>query len=149
MSQASGNGDSDDQTNAGLPRRHVLRTVGAGALGLGLGGVALTAVTVPRGGAPQPQATSIPTPEGFGSVGQAPYLPAVFAKTFTGKPGENVAGTMKLVAHDVRSVVIPGTGHWVAEEAPQEVLAALTTFLAPYRNQGRSTRPQPAATLGK
>ncbi|MEV0689353.1 alpha/beta hydrolase [Streptomyces sp. NPDC050388] len=377
MSQASGNGDSEDQTNAGLPRRHVLRTAGAGALGLGLGGIALTAVTGPRGGAPQPQATSIPTPEGLGSVGQAPHLPAGFTKTFTsrfvqangirqhvvvggegpplllihgwpetwyawrlvmpelaghftvvvvdqrgigltekpesgydtrtlardmvalmdalghqrfavvghdtgmpiayalaadhpervtrlavaeaflpavtpsppligaaqvnnrlwhipfnrltdvneqlvrgregiyfgwqfatkavrklpdyavdhyvrilasqheslrgsfgwyralditgvqdqqrktrlltlpvlaiggaGSLGNNVAGTMKLVAHDVRSVVIPGTGHWVAEEAPQEVLAALTTFLAPYRNQGRSTRPQPAATLG-
>ncbi|MGW2407986.1 alpha/beta fold hydrolase [Streptomyces sp. NPDC001739] len=56
---------------------------------------------------------------------------------------------MKRVAHDVRSVVIPGAGHWVAEEAPQEVLAALTTFLGPYRDQRRSTRPQPAATLGK
>ncbi|WP_406466860.1 alpha/beta hydrolase [Streptomyces hirsutus] len=378
MSQVSGNGDSDDRTNAGLPRRHVLRTAGAGALGLGLGGIALTAVTASRGGAPQPQATSIPTPEGLGSVGQAPHLPAGFTKTFTsrfvqasgirqhvvvggegpplllihgwpetwyawrlvmpalakhftvvaadqrgigltekptsgydtrtlardmvalmdalghrrfavvghdtgmpiayalaadhpervarlavaeaflpavtpsppmlgtaqannrlwhipfnrltdvneqlvrgregiyfgwqfatkavrklpdyavdhyvrvlasqheslrgsfgwyraldttsaqdqqrktrpltlpvlaiggaGSLGENVAGTMKLVAHDVRSVVIPGTGHWVAEEAPREVLAALTTFLAPYRTQGRSARPQPAATLGK
>lgn len=378
MSQVSGNGDSEDQTNAGLPRRHVLRTAGAGALGLGLGGITLTAVTVPHGGAPQPQATSIPTPEGLGSVEQAPHLPAGFTKTFTsrfvqangirqhvvvggegpplllihgwpetwyawrlvmpalarhftviaadqrgigltekptggydtrtlardmvalmdalghqrfavvghdtgmpiayalaadhpervarlavaeaflpavtpsppmfgtaqannrlwhipfnrltdvneqlvrgregiyfgwqfatkavrklpdyavdhyvrilasqheslrgsfgwyraldttsaqdqqrktrlltlpvlaiggaGSLGENVAGTMRLVAHDVRSVVIPGTGHWVAEEAPQEVLAALTTFLAPYRTQGRNTRPQPATTLGK
>ncbi|MEU6557171.1 alpha/beta hydrolase [Streptomyces sp. NPDC046915] len=378
MSQASGNGDSDDQANAALPRRHVLRTAGAGALGLGLGGVALTAVTLPRGGAPQPRTTSIPTPEDLGFVGQAPHLPAGFTKTFTGrfvqangirqhvvvggegpplllihgwpetwyawrlvmpalakhftviavdqrgigltdKPktgydtrtlardmvtlmdalgyqrfavvghdtgmpiayalaadhpervarlavaeaflpavtpsppmigtaqannrlwhipfnrltdvneqlvrgregiyfgwqfatkavrklpdyvvdyyvrilasqhdalrgsfgwyraldttsaqdqqrkkrpltmpvlaiggagslGENVAGTMKLVARDVRSVVIPGTGHWVAEEAPQEVLAALTTFLAPYRDQARSPRPRATATHGK
>jgi hypothetical protein len=34
----------------------------------------------------------------------------------------------------VQSVVIPATGHWVAEEAPKEMLAALTPFLAPYRD---------------
>jgi pimeloyl-ACP methyl ester carboxylesterase len=47
--------------------------------------------------------------------------------------GERVADGMKLAADDVQGVVIPGAGHWVAEEAPQELLAALTTFLAPYR----------------
>ena len=47
--------------------------------------------------------------------------------------GEHVAEAMRLVADDVQSVVIPGTGHWVAEEAPGEVLAALSAFLAPYR----------------
>jgi len=26
--------------------------------------------------------------------------------------------------------VIPGSGHWVAEEAPEETLATLTAFLA-------------------
>jgi hypothetical protein len=41
---------------------------------------------------------------------------------------------MKLVADDVQTVVIPGSGHWVAEEAPEELLAALTAFLAPYRD---------------
>ncbi|WUW58896.1 alpha/beta hydrolase [Streptomyces sp. NBC_01456] len=78
-----------------------------------------------------------------------PLTLPVLAIGGAGSLGENVAGTMKLVAHDVRSKVIPGTGHWVAEEAPQEVLAALTTFLAPYRDRGRNTHPQPAATLGK
>ena len=28
----------------------------------------------------------------------------------------------------------PDTGHWVAEQAPEEMLAALTAFLAPYRD---------------
>ncbi|MEU6773101.1 alpha/beta hydrolase [Streptomyces sp. NPDC046759] len=46
--------------------------------------------------------------------------------------------SMKAAAHDVQSVVIPDCGHWVAEEAPEEMLAALTTFLAPYRGQGRA-----------
>jgi hypothetical protein len=30
----------------------------------------------------------------------------------------------------------PGIGHWVAEQAPEELLAALTEFLAPYREGG-------------
>jgi pimeloyl-ACP methyl ester carboxylesterase len=33
---------------------------------------------------------------------------------------------MKLAADDVRGPVIPGAGHWVAEEAPEEMLVALT-----------------------
>ena len=47
--------------------------------------------------------------------------------------GEHVADAMQLVADDVQSVVIPGAGHFVAEEAPDEMLAALTPFLTPYR----------------
>ena len=38
---------------------------------------------------------------------------------------------MKLVADDVQTVVLPGTGHWVAEQAPEELLDVLTAFLAP------------------
>jgi pimeloyl-ACP methyl ester carboxylesterase len=45
--------------------------------------------------------------------------------------GEGAANTMKAAAHDVHSVVIPGCGHYCLEEAPQEVLATLTAFLAP------------------
>ena len=48
--------------------------------------------------------------------------------------GENAANAMKLVADDVESVVLPGSGHWVAEQAPDALLAALTDFLAPYRD---------------
>jgi pimeloyl-ACP methyl ester carboxylesterase len=48
--------------------------------------------------------------------------------------GELVGNDMKLLATNVQSVVIPGTGHWVAEESPREMLAALTPFLAPYRD---------------
>jgi len=47
--------------------------------------------------------------------------------------GENAANAMKLVADDVQGVVLRGSGHWVAEQAPEELLAALTEFLAPYR----------------
>lgn len=46
---------------------------------------------------------------------------------------EGVEVTMKLVADDVQGVVLPGAAHWVAEQAPEVLLTALTEFLAPYR----------------
>ena len=48
--------------------------------------------------------------------------------------GDQVAATMKLAADDVQTLVVPGCAHWVAEETPEEALAALTAFLAPYRD---------------
>ena len=48
--------------------------------------------------------------------------------------GAMAADTMKLVADDVQTLVIPGAGHWLAEQAPDEMIAALTEFLAPYRD---------------
>jgi pimeloyl-ACP methyl ester carboxylesterase len=50
--------------------------------------------------------------------------------------GEGVAATMRLVADNVQGVTLAGAGHWVAEQAPKELLAALTAFLAPYRDRG-------------
>ena len=49
--------------------------------------------------------------------------------------GEGPGNTMKLAADDVQTVVLAGSGHWVAEQAPEELLAALTAFLAPYRER--------------
>ena len=48
--------------------------------------------------------------------------------------GAGVGNTMKLAADDVQTVVLAGSGHWVAEQAPEQLLAALTAFLAPYRD---------------
>jgi pimeloyl-ACP methyl ester carboxylesterase len=48
--------------------------------------------------------------------------------------GEGVGNTMKLAADDVQTVVLTSSGHWVAEQAPEQLLAALTAFLAPYRD---------------
>jgi pimeloyl-ACP methyl ester carboxylesterase len=42
-----------------------------------------------------------------------------------------VGDMMQLVADDAQTLVIPGIGHWIAEQAPQELLSALTAFLAP------------------
>jgi pimeloyl-ACP methyl ester carboxylesterase len=47
--------------------------------------------------------------------------------------GDMVGATMQLVADNVQTVVLAGSGHWVAEQAPEGLLAALTAFLAPYR----------------
>jgi pimeloyl-ACP methyl ester carboxylesterase len=48
--------------------------------------------------------------------------------------GEGTANTMRLVADTVESHIIPDSGHWVAEEAPEQLLAAVAPFLAPYRD---------------
>jgi pimeloyl-ACP methyl ester carboxylesterase len=56
--------------------------------------------------------------------------------------GENVGNGVRAVADDVQSLVIPGTGHFLAEESPDELLAALTAFLAPYRD-GPAAVPEP------
>ena len=48
--------------------------------------------------------------------------------------GEGPGMTMKLAADNVQTLVLAGCGHWVAEQAPEQLLVALTTFLAPYRD---------------
>jgi pimeloyl-ACP methyl ester carboxylesterase len=64
--------------------------------------------------------------------------------------GEGPGKTMKLVADDVQTVVLAGSGHWVAEQAPEQLLAALTGFLAPYRDEtaaAQDTEPQAVASV--
>jgi hypothetical protein len=34
----------------------------------------------------------------------------------------------------------PGAGHWLVEQAPEEMLTALRDFLAPYREGGGGLR---------
>jgi pimeloyl-ACP methyl ester carboxylesterase len=60
-------------------------------------------------------------------------LPVLAIVAQEGVPG-GAAMAMSLVADNVQGVVVPN-GHWVAEQAPNEVLGALTSFLAPYRNE--------------
>jgi len=44
---------------------------------------------------------------------------------------------LRRVADDVHCAVIPNCGHFVPEETPDALLALLTPFLEPYRNQSR------------
>ena len=48
--------------------------------------------------------------------------------------GEMAADTMKQVADDVETLILP-SGHWLAEQAPDEMLEALSAFLTPYRDE--------------
>jgi pimeloyl-ACP methyl ester carboxylesterase len=68
-------------------------------------------------------------------VSEAP-LPGLSVLAIGGAEGggEGPANTMKLATDDVQTVVLAGSGHWVAEQAPEELLEALTAFLAPYRD---------------
>jgi pimeloyl-ACP methyl ester carboxylesterase len=43
--------------------------------------------------------------------------------------GEALGRQVRLVATDVRVVVVPGSGHWLMEEKPKETMAALEGFL--------------------
>jgi len=49
--------------------------------------------------------------------------------------GPRAGDAMRPLADDVRTAVIPGAGHWVAEQAPDELVAELSGFLAPYRDR--------------
>ncbi|WP_350276423.1 alpha/beta hydrolase [Kribbella sp. HUAS MG21] len=60
-------------------------------------------------------------------------LPVLGIVAKEGVPG-GAAMAMSLVADNVQAAEVPN-GHWVAEQAPDEVLSALTSFLAPYRNE--------------
>lgn len=55
--------------------------------------------------------------------------------------GASVGATMRRAAHDVQSLVLPECGHYPAEEAPEAMLAALTAFLAPYRDGRAAADP--------
>jgi hypothetical protein len=89
----------------------------------------------------------LPTPEGPGSISGAPNLPAGFTNKFTSRYVDTGAlrvhavvggeGPPLLLVHRWHA-----TGHWVAEDAPEEMLAALTSFLAAYREGA----PAPAAS---
>jgi hypothetical protein len=45
-------------------------------------------------------------------------------------------------------MVLAGSGHWVAEQATEELLAALTAFLAPYRDAAAAARAVSAEAAG-
>jgi pimeloyl-ACP methyl ester carboxylesterase len=53
---------------------------------------------------------------------------------------DEVGRAFESLANDVQTAVIPGAGHWFAEEEPEETLAALTPFLAPYREAWSAAR---------
>ena len=67
---------------------------------------------------------------------RVPVLPMGGAES----SGAMVEETMKLTADDVQGIVFPGIGHWLAEQAPDEMVAALNAFLTPYRAEMAASR---------
>ena len=59
--------------------------------------------------------------------------------TFAGDlfAGDYVEREMRSVASNVQSVIVPGCGHFVQEEAPDQLLAAVLPFLQPYADAHR------------
>ena len=102
---------SADAVSAGISRRGAIRAAGAGALALGLGVAAAS----------------------FPAAAARKLTVQVLAIGGTESVGTGPGDAMKLAADNVQTLVIPGAGHWIAEQAPDQVLAALTAFLAPYR----------------
>ena len=49
-----------------------------------------------------------------------------------GSIAEAVGASLAPVADDLTSFILERCGHYVAEEAPEEMLSVLTEFLAPY-----------------
>jgi pimeloyl-ACP methyl ester carboxylesterase len=61
--------------------------------------------------------------------------------------GTMAAETMQLTADDVQPHVFPGVGHWLAEQVPpDEFVAVLTGFLAPYRDASQRVGAGAATT---
>ena len=54
--------------------------------------------------------------------------------------GEQVGEAMKLLADDVQSVVIPGAGHWVAEQAPDDDAGGADGVPGPVPGRGAHTQ---------
>ncbi len=47
-------------------------------------------------------------------------------------------------------MIVPGVGHWIAEEAPEALLGRLTPFLAPFLDSApMQSEPSPRAAAAR
>ena len=67
--------------------------------------------------------------EDFARLGQTKLAMSVAVMSGEKSGGTFLIDQVKLVATDVRGQVIPGSGHWLMEEAPKTVIPALLDFL--------------------
>ncbi|RKG92515.1 alpha/beta fold hydrolase [Corallococcus terminator] len=65
----------------------------------------------------------------FAGFAATPLTMPVLVLTGEKASGNGLIEQAKLVASNVQGQVVPGSGHWLMEEAPQVVIPALTTFL--------------------
>lgn len=62
-------------------------------------------------------------------LGRIKLLMPVLVLTGEKASGEFLIEQARLVATDVKGVVIEGSGHWLMEEAPTTVIPAISNFL--------------------
>jgi pimeloyl-ACP methyl ester carboxylesterase len=67
--------------------------------------------------------------EDFARFAQAPLRMPMLVLTGEKASGEALIQQARLVAADVEGVVVPKSGHWLMEEAPQQVIPRLVKFL--------------------
>lgn len=65
----------------------------------------------------------------FGELSQTKLTMPVLSIGGDKSLGKELAAQIKLVATDVRVVVLPNTGHWILEERPKETTEAILNFL--------------------
>ena len=66
--------------------------------------------------------------EDFARLGKTPLSMPVLVLTGEKASGSFLVEQAKLVASDVKGIIVPGSGHWLMEEAPQAVIPALAGF---------------------
>src|ERR1041385_4543490 len=67
----------------------------------------------------------------FAELGATPLPMPVLVLTGEKASGESLIAQTKLVASNVQGKIIPSSGHWLIDEAPQLTIPALTDFLNP------------------
>jgi pimeloyl-ACP methyl ester carboxylesterase len=77
----------------------------------------------------------------FAAMGAAPLSMPVLVLAGEKASGNFLIEQAKLVASNVNGQVVPGSGHWLMEEAPQVVMPALIAFIdAPGAAGNKPTR---------
>jgi pimeloyl-ACP methyl ester carboxylesterase len=76
----------------------------------------------------------------FAQLGTTKLTMPVLVLTGEKASGEFLIEQTKLVATDVRGQVIKGSGHWLMEEAPDQVIPALVAFLSDGSNAALNQR---------
>jgi pimeloyl-ACP methyl ester carboxylesterase len=69
------------------------------------------------------------TATAFAKLGQTKLTMPVLSIGGAKSLGTVLGGQMRLVATNVKVIILPNSGHWLMEEQPAETMAALTRFL--------------------
>lgn len=85
--------------------------------------------------------------EDFAELGRTRLTMPMLVLTGEKASGEFLIQQARLVADDVEGLVVPGSGHWLMEEAPDQVIPELVSFLD--RADARRLTPADIAALDR